>query len=116
MKLAEEQFSDQYQSVCSNDADCGETEICVDAKAQWDDTLQAWSIYSHCDEDDYGRKMEICELIGDFTIYSGENYEEKEAPYSYSFNCERYSPVNIGGAHSIAATFFAILAILLLVN
>ena len=40
-----------------------------------------------------------------------------------SYNCERYIPVDIrgyiyeiGGAHAIAATFFATLAVLLLVN
>ena len=60
--------------------------------------------------------MRICELIGDFTRNSGEDYEAKGAPYSLSYNCERYIPVDIGGAHAIAATFFATLAALLLVN
>ena len=102
--------------MCSNDADCGEAELCLEGKVQWDNTTLSWTIFNQCEEVDESAFMRICELIGDFTRNTGEYYEARGAAYSMSHNCERFIPVDIGGAHAIVATFFATLAALLLVN
>ena len=74
--------------------------------------------------------LEICNLIGDYTITTEDFDEETGDIYSMSVNCERIIPideseslpvdegefVDIGGAHTAVATMIAILTAFMLIN